>query len=408
MTDKPRIENAPGLTWKPRKDGWEARWQCRTDIARKGYPVKTARVWAGAEPNAAEQAMIADRCRDLQDEMLSWAKSPELPQAIALDGTVAALVDAFKSDPDSPFHEKRYATRVHYEILARLVRVELGERMLADITGRDLLHWHRQRYNAGKVTMAHSMIGMFRMLLGYGVSLQGDAECLRLQSTLHSMRFPMGKSRTTRLTAAQAQAIIDAAHVAGLHSLAMAQAFQFECMFRQKDVIGEWVPDTEPGASEVTHGARKWLRGIRWEEIDEHLILRHVTSKRQKEVSIDLKQAPMVLAELRRLDIIPKRGPIIVHDRLRRPWHSQAFRVAWREMATSVGVPKEVRNMDSRAGAISEATDAGAELEHVRHAATHSDIAMTQKYSRGSEEKIAEVQRLRVEQRNKTGTKNGN
>lgn len=64
--------------------------------------------------------------------------------------------------------------------------------------------------------------------------------------------------------------------------------------------------------------------------------------------------------------------------------------------------------MDSRAGAISEATDAGAELEHVRHAATHSDIAMTQKYSRGSEEKIAEVQRLRVEQRNKTGTKNGN
>jgi site-specific recombinase XerD len=57
--------------------------------------------------------------------------------------------------------------------------------------------------------------------------------------------------------------------------------------------------------------------------------------------------------------------------------------------------------MDSRAGAISEATDAGADLEHVRHAATHSDIAMTQRYSRGSEDKIAGVQRLRAEHRSK-------
>jgi hypothetical protein len=53
----------------------------------------------------------------------------------------------------------------------------------------------------------------------------------------------------------------------------------------------------------------------------------------------------------------------------------------WRKVATAAGVPKTVYNMDSRAGAISEATDAGAELEHVRHAATHSDISMTQRYS---------------------------
>jgi len=61
--------------------------------------------------------------------------------------------------------------------------------------------------------------------------------------------------------------------------------------------------------------------------------------------------------------------------------------------------------MDSRAGAISEATDAGADLEHVRHAATHSDIAMTQRYSRGSVEKVENVQRLRTKHRNKGETK---
>jgi site-specific recombinase XerD len=60
--------------------------------------------------------------------------------------------------------------------------------------------------------------------------------------------------------------------------------------------------------------------------------------------------------------------------------------------------------MDSRAGAISEATDAGADLEHVRHAATHSDISMTQRYSRNSVEKVANVQHKRASHRNKSGT----
>lgn len=36
------------------------------------------------------------------------------------------------------------------------------------------------------------------------------------------------------------------------------------------------------------------------------------------------------------------------------------------------------------------------------HAATHSDISMTQRYSRGSAEKVANVMKLRVEHRTKT------
>jgi hypothetical protein len=60
--------------------------------------------------------------------------------------------------------------------------------------------------------------------------------------------------------------------------------------------------------------------------------------------------------------------------------------------------------MDSRAGAITEATDAGATLEETRHAATHSDTKMTQRYSRGSSDKIAAVMKKRIEHRNKKGT----
>ena len=56
-------------------------------------------------------------------------------------------------------------------------------------------------------------------------------------------------------------------------------------MFRQKDVIGEWVPISEPGMSAVINGNSKWLRGLDWKEIDANWICKHVTSKRQKEIT---------------------------------------------------------------------------------------------------------------------------
>ena len=58
----------------------------------------------------------------------------------------------------------------------------------------------------------------------------------------------------------------------------------------------------------------KWLRGIRWSEIDDNLILRHVTSKRQKEIEVDLKLAPMVMEELALLGERQKSGPLIVNQ----------------------------------------------------------------------------------------------
>lgn len=78
-------------------------------------------------------------------------------------------------------------------------------------------------------------------------------------------------------------------------------------------------------------------------------------------------------------------------------WEARWLRRKWRALADACGIPKAVRNMDSRAGAITEASDAGAQLEHIRHAATHSDIGMTQRYSRNSDDKITNVQIARVE-----------
>jgi hypothetical protein len=60
--------------------------------------------------------------------------------------------------------------------------------------------------------------------------------------------------------------------------------------------------------------------------------------------------------------------------------------------------------MDSRSGAISEAIQAGAPIEFVRHAATHSDISQTADYDRGQAEATAEVMKLRMAKRNRPKT----
>src|SRR5689334_993826 len=66
--------SAPGLAWKPRKSGWEARWQARTDLVERGFKPKSMRIWFGTTPKEIEIAFIEERCRQLQDEMLVWAR----------------------------------------------------------------------------------------------------------------------------------------------------------------------------------------------------------------------------------------------------------------------------------------------------------------------------------------------
>jgi hypothetical protein len=316
------------------------------------------------------------------------------------------LIDSYMTDADSSYRKLRQHTRGHYGNLCKPIRAEFGSKTIADLRARTILHWHESFLERGTISMGHSVMGMLRILAGFGATILEDRECERLSGMLGNMRFKMPKPRNERVTADQAIAIRTQVHTIGKPSIALAQALQFELMLRQKDVIGEWVAMNEVGPlATVLDGNSKWWRGLCFEEIDANMILTHITSKRQKEIVVDLKLAQMVMEELQlqfggtTRDKLPASGPIIVSETSGQPWRATEFRRHWRLAATAAGVPKAVKNMDSRAGAISEATDAGAELEHVRHAATHSDIGMTQKYSRNSVEKIAGVMEKRAAHR---------
>lgn len=412
LPPRPIVQDAPGCTWMPSGHGWEARWRPRTDLVRRGYPGQTFRLWKGTELTDKDRAWISDSCNRSQAEMLGWARGAEI-KVRAFDGTLRTLIDQFQTDADSPYRKVRFRTRKNYDsILKRIVAdhggVPLGRAFDGEgnptepLKARRLLRWHEEWSKRG-ITTAHGFMTMLRMLFRFGATFLEDPECERLCTVMRGLAFKVGGARTQRLTAEQATAVRAGAHRQGFHSMALAQALQFECTLRQKDVIGEWVPVNEPGTSEVLRDEDKWLRGLRWSSIDQNMILQHVTSKRNKPVEVNLMLAPMVLDELAimlgepvRRELLPASGPVIVDEYTGLPYTAIRFRREWRKVATAVGIPKTICNMDSRAGAISEATDSGAHLEDVRHAATHSNISTTQIYSRGQAEKTAKVMTLRV------------
>jgi hypothetical protein len=415
MSDRspPKVDEAPGLVWRERKDGWSAYWQCRTDKATAGFKPRVVPLFRGIEPSNMDCAHIQSQCQMMQAQMLAWGV--DLKQPDEFDGTIHHLAHLYQTDKDSSFKKNRFRTRKNYAILLKRIVRDHGADRVENLKGRDMLRWHENWAIDGKIPMAHSLMRMIRALFGFGMTLLECPHCTRMCAILSKQRYEMGKSRTDRLTAEMATLIRAEAHAKGFPAIALAQAFQFECMFRQKDILGEMVPVTEPGVSDIVVDGDKWLWGIRWSEIDGSLKLKHVTSKRKKEIEIDLRLADMVLTELKLIygfdlakghdrSMLPASGPVIIEARTGLPYRDDQFRAQWRKLARAVGIPDHIRNQDSRAGAISEATDAGAMLEDVRHAATHSDISQTQKYSRGATEKAAGVLKLRVAHRNKSGT----
>lgn len=429
MTDErqpPKMaEDAPGLVWRTRAGGgWAATWQARSDIVKKGFTPKSATLWTGQEPDDTDKMHIAIQCQQKQAEMLMWSRGVELP-ANSFSGTLRSLIQCYRTDADSPYQKNRFHVRQNRDSMLRRITTRHGEEKLSDIKARLVLAWHKDWTQDGqKLATGSAFIGQLRSLFSFGATLLEDPECERLCSVMHKLRFAGTKPRGVSVTAADANAIRAKAHEFGWGSIAMAQAFQFECTLRQKDVIGEWIPISEPGLTDVVRGKSKWLRGLRWEEIDENLVLKHVTSKKQKMMTADLKLAEMVLSELQTYcegqplvtvnevtkkvtahrSLLPASGPIILNEQQAWPWTGNEYRRKWRILARACGVAEDVWNMDSRSGAISEAIAAGAPIEFVRHAATHSDVSQTADYDRGQAEATAKVMKMRMENRNKPKT----
>lgn len=299
------------------------------------------------------------------------------------------LTEEYLNDPMSGFAKKRWVTQVNYRSLIRRNVEEFGNVELKDIKMRMLVDAHARWSADGKITMGHGIVSMFRILVGFGAGVLEDEHCQRIKGALGSVRFENGKPRKSVLTFDQVEAILEHATRDGHYSIALAQAIQFGCAFRQKDVIGEYVPvSVDPRPSNIIMGNFKWVGGITREEVNDDLLLTHQTSKKGTVLSFPLRAIPIIMEEWKHA---PKSGPMIIDPRTGLPFRPWNYTRIWRELADKAGVPRNVVQMDTRAGRITALLAMGIPIEDVKKFVGHRQSQTTAGYSRDSDGAIVRV-----------------
>jgi hypothetical protein len=221
---------------------------------------------------------------------------------------------------------------------------------------------------------------------------------------MEGMRFSKNPPRESVITFSQAEAFVAEALRRGELGMAMAQAIQFECFLRQGDVIGSWrnaPDDCDLQAGEIRFGDRVW-RGLTWEQLQlgSDLIIR--TSKTGQPAVHSLEVCALVVMCLKTPGC-PTEGPVAARKD-GRPWEDRrSFGKMWRKIASDAGLPKGVWNLDSCAGAISEATEAGASDDDGARNAAHANKSTTRRiYKRLGHESSVRVHKSRAKHRGKS------
>lgn len=410
----PKIDGAPGLRWRKRKRTWVAVWVARDDLVKRDYPNKTSRLWEGVIPTEVEVKFIRSECTRLQDEMLTWGRGL-VRDHTKFDGTMRGLIRCYQHDPDSRYQNLRYGTRKTYDKSMELIENTVGTAPILALKATDFDRWYEgwakpaQPGGLRRVDRAHYAISMVRQLLSFGLIREFDG-AERLATILSHMEFENGWARTQELTREHAVAICAEANRIGRHSIALGQALQFETGMRQKDVVGEWLPMGEPGMSDVTYHGMKWMFGLDWHEITEStagLVVGHRLSKSLKGrskvlearagkiMTVHVRLCPMITAELARVPAEARVGPLIKDEMHGRPFANWRYAKVWRDIARAVGVPDDVQNRDTRAGAITEAIEVSGSVEAAQQFAGHSKKETTQRYNRGGDRQTAKILELR-------------
>ena len=353
---------SPGLTLRDGRPVWRA---TKSAIAA-GYPVKNVNL----SHYRNNPASLVQRCERLQSEMLAWV-SGRKGRITEFDGTIRSLIEIWQSDPESPYHKLKSSTKKPYDVYARMVIMEVGSKLIDDVDGRDVKRW----FNAWaepknpseplQIPKARTAIAVIKSALNFGIMCRKRG-CAEFKAVLVEVDLPVQASRTTAPTADDITKVRSAAREAGHGPAALAYAIQFDGAVRQWDVIGEWVPMSDPRPSIVLDRGMKWV-GPMWSQIDENQVFRFTPSKTEnttgKEVAIDFTVCPMIMEELARIPTDQRKGPLIVNPVTGKPYRPDYFQKLWRYARDAQGVSQAIWNCDLRAGGITEGRAANASTD---------------------------------------------
>jgi hypothetical protein len=373
---------APGIGYRKRKSGPDVPyWVADATAVKAGYPVKAVNLSMFAD----EPALLRQRCERLQAEMLLWL-SGQREQKVIFDGTFGTLIGRYLTDPQSSYARLKSSSRHPYSIYAEKLKGHIGARRIDACDGRDVIKWFNVwadvddlRSPDARIPKARMALTVLKSAVSFGVICR-LAGCVEFNTILAELEFPGSRRRIYAPTAANIEAASRAAHQAGAPRRALAYALQFETTLRQWDVIGQWVPLSNPRPSTVLDRGEKWI-GPTWAHIDGDLILRLVHSKTEQTSeaagTYDLSACPMVVAELANIPAEHRCGPLIISERSGLPYRYERFKEAWKDDFRRAGLPTKMWNRDLRAGGITEGGIAEASPDDRRKVAGHTTVRMT-------------------------------
>lgn len=408
---------------RQRADGATAYYWVASAVSRDcaDYPMKTVRLTGSFEE-------MSNRCRILSSELRQWMTTRGKGKMPLFDGTVKSLIKVYRETAESPYHGIQHNTRRMYNESLDLLENKVGDRRLSKLTGLDFKRWYSNfmepapfskkqlkkiaegeivPLNEPRMRRAYKAMQLVRIIVKFGV-VADIPECVRLSIILENMEFSAPAARTKQITFDQAKKVCEQAIKEDRLSIAIAQALQFELTMRQIDVIGRWEP-IEPTEDQtgIVDKRQRWSGGLAWSHINSAGILEKVTTKTKQEAVHDTMAYPYLRSVLDQVPAAKRIGPMIIDEGNGLPYRQNHFIKVWRKIADKCGIPRDVFNMDSRAGGVTEGSDAGANIEHLRHHANHSNIATTTRYDRKTLEKTRAVADLRVAHRqpkNASGT----
>ena len=394
---------------------WIAR-QCARDPM--GFPDKVI-----ALPPDADDATLSRLCHEHTARLRQWIATERAAgrgQSTRFEGTVLSACRTYQQHPLSRFHSIKHNTRATYVSCLKLIEQTVGQRLIRNVTVLDIQRWYDEwRKPAAadareRIDRAHDAVSMFRTVLWFMTALRSP-DCKRLAEELRAVKFEKGGARQQELTYTHATAFIrkaleleasDAWSPRRALFMAIGVAAQFELIVRQRDVIGEWTPNGKlhrlpEGIGRLEHKGETWSGFFTWEAVPGwRWRMRTSKSKYRSAADYDLTRYPLLFPLLEQVPHAERFGAIVKGEHglpVRRSSYGKWFR----QIARAAGIPDEVWNMDSRAGGVTEAEEAGVPLDILREAATHADARTTVRYIRRRETKIAAVADARSAKRAK-------
>lgn len=395
-------DETPGLQWRTRKSGQRvAYWFARSDLVKEGYRPKSVRLHYDPSDQRQMDA-LRSRCQTLQAEMLTWS-SRGRRRLTSYDGMLSTLVQLYETDEDSSYRDLHPTTAKTYSRILRILMRKVGDARIRNLNGADIRRWFRNISEASgerKFGYAALTISIFKSVLSYGAN-SGYDDCSRLRGQLSIARFRHAPARREFLSYQQVVAFREAAHRLSRPSAALWLTLQYELGMRRRDVIGEWIDDEATAG--IRSGKRLWRDGLTWSHIDSNGVLRKVVSKTAKSTAREaehlISDYPDLVVELERIPRERRVGPIVINETTGLPYTAEQCRHYFRLIAREAGIPDRIWNMDARAGAVTEAYEAGATTEGAMAMAAHTQASTSRRYIRETLEQTSRVARLRVKGR---------